>query len=43
MQKFCWLKSGKCFGEARFLILWHHMGDRWVVTRVFSYGHHATE
>jgi len=43
MQKFCWLKSGKCFGEARFLVLWQHMGDRWVVTRVFSYGHHATE
>lgn len=38
-QKFCWLKSGTCFGEARFLILWHHLDDRWVVTRVFSYGH----
>lgn len=38
-QKFCWLKSGKCFGEAQFLILWHHLDDRWVITRVFSYGH----
>lgn len=42
-QKFCWLKSGKCFGEAQFLILWHHLDDRWVITRVFSYGHRATE
>ena len=42
-QKFCWLKSGKCFGEAQFLILWHHLNDRWVVTRVFSYGHHTIE
>lgn len=40
-QKFCWLRSGKCFGEAQFLILWHHADNRWVVTRVFSYGHHA--
>lgn len=38
-QKFCWLKSGKCFGEAQFLILWHHLDNRWVITRVFSYGH----
>jgi hypothetical protein len=38
-QKFCWLKSGKCFGEAQFLILWQHQDNRWVVTRVFSYGH----
>lgn len=38
-QKFCWIKSGKCFGEAQFLILWHHLDNRWIVTRVFSYGH----
>lgn len=43
MQKFCWLKSGKCFGEAQFLILWHHLDNRWIVTRVFSYGHHPIE
>jgi len=42
-QKFCWLKSGECFGEARFLILWHHLDNRWVATRMFSYGHHAIE
>lgn len=38
-QKFCWLKSGKCFGAGQFLILWHHLGNRWVVTRAFSYDH----
>ena len=42
-QKFCWLKSGECFGEAQFLILWHHADNRWVITRVFSYGHRAIE
>jgi hypothetical protein len=42
-QKFCWLESGKCFGEAQFLILWHHLDNRWVVTRVFSYGHRPIE
>lgn len=38
-QKFCWLKSGKCFGEGQFFILWHHLDNRWVATRVFSYDH----
>lgn len=42
-QKFCWLKSGVCFGEAQFLILWHHLDNRWVITRVFSYGHRPTQ
>jgi len=42
-QEFCWLKSGKCFGEAQFLILWQHFDNRWVVTRVFSYGHRPIE
>lgn len=40
-QKFCWLESGKCFGAAQFLILWRHLENRWVVTRVFGDGHHA--
>jgi hypothetical protein len=42
-QKFCWLKTGKCFGEAQFLVLWHHLDDHWVITRVFSYGHRSIE
>lgn len=42
-QKFCWLKSGVCFGAGQFLILWHHLDTRWVVTRAFSYDHHPTK
>jgi len=36
---FCEIKSGKCFGEAAFLIVWHHSSTGWEVTRIFSYGH----
>jgi hypothetical protein len=42
-HKFCWLKSGECFGTGQFLILWHHLDSRWVITRVFSYGHRPME
>jgi Domain of unknown function (DUF4440) len=38
-HRFCWIKTGKCFGIGDFFILWHHIHGRWVVTRVFSYGH----
>lgn len=38
---FCEIKSDKCFGEAKFLIVWHHSSEGWEITRVFSYGHHA--
>lgn len=40
-QTFCDIKSEKCFGEARFLIVWHQTPDGWRATRIFSYGHHA--
>jgi hypothetical protein len=40
-QAFCDIKSAKCFGEAKFLIVWHQTPEGWRVTRVFSYGHHA--
>jgi hypothetical protein len=39
-HRFCWIKTGKCFGVGNFFILWHHIGGRWVVARMFSYGHH---
>jgi hypothetical protein len=39
-HRFCWIKTGKCFGIGDFFILWHNMHGRWVVTRAFSYGHH---
>jgi hypothetical protein len=40
-HKFCNIKSGKCFGQAQFLIVWHHLPNKWVATRIFSYGHRA--
>ena len=40
-QTFCDVKSEKCFGEAKFLIVWHQTPDGWCATRIFSYGHHA--
>jgi hypothetical protein len=40
---FCAIKSGKCFGEAKFLIVWHHSRSGWEITRIFSYGHRAIE
>jgi hypothetical protein len=38
---FCGIKSGQCFGEAKFLIVWHQSSDGWEITRIFSYGHQA--
>lgn len=38
---FCDIKSSKCFGEAKFLIVWHRTTDGWEITRIFSYGHEA--
>ncbi|GGA14447.1 nuclear transport factor 2 family protein [Dyella caseinilytica] len=38
---FCEIKSGKCFGEAKFLVVWHQTSDGWEITRIFSYGHEA--
>jgi hypothetical protein len=40
-QEFCDVKSEKCFGAAKFLIVWRQTPDGWHITRVFSYGHHA--
>lgn len=43
-HKFCYIKTGKCFGEAQFFIVWHHQKDgKWEATRIFSYGHRAIE
>ena len=38
-HKFCDLKTGQCFGEAKFLIVWRQQAGRWEATRIFSYGH----
>jgi hypothetical protein len=40
---FCEFKSRKCFGEAKFLIVWHHSSAGWEITRIFSYGHQAID
>jgi hypothetical protein len=40
---FCEIASGKCFGEAKFLIVWHHAPEGWEITRIFSYGHQAID
>ncbi len=40
---FCAIKSNKCFGEAKFLIVWHHSSTGWEITRILSYGHQAID
>jgi hypothetical protein len=42
-HQFCEIDSSKCFGEAKFLIVWHHAPEGWEITRVFSYGHQAID
>lgn len=40
IHRFCDLKTGACFGEALFVIVWHHLaGEQWQATRILSYGH----
>lgn len=39
-QIFCEVKTGKCVGAAKFMLVWHQTPDGWHVTRAFSYGHH---
>jgi hypothetical protein len=42
VHRFCHFDTGKCEGEADFLIIWHQLGDgSWKVSRVVSYGHRA--
>ncbi len=42
-HRFCHYKAGgathPCEGQAEFTILWRQVGDRWIITRAFSYGH----
>ncbi len=42
-QIFCEIKSGKCFGAAKFMFVWQQTPDGWRITRAFSYDHHAIE
>lgn len=43
VHRFCQFNTGKCNGEADFVVVWRHQGDAWQITRVLSYGHHAIE
>jgi uncharacterized protein DUF4440 len=38
-HRFCQFKTGNCEGIADFVIVWHHDGETWQITRVLSYGH----
>lgn len=38
-HRFCPLGSSDCPGIAEFVIIWHHDGDTWRITRVLSYAH----
>lgn len=40
-HRFCQIADGKCDGAADFVMVWRQRGDRWMVTRVLSYGHRA--
>lgn len=42
-HRFCAFNSAQCDGIADFAIVWRQQGDRWQITRVLSYGHHAIE
>ena len=42
-HRFCHYKpdgaTHPCEGQAEFTIVWRHTGDKWTITRAFSYGH----
>ena len=40
---FCQLAGKDCEGLADYTIVWHQVGDHWLITRVLSYGHRANK
>ena len=42
-HRFCQFSTGACEGIADFTIVWRRQDDRWLITRVLSYGHRASE
>jgi hypothetical protein len=40
-HRFCQLATGQCDGIAEFVVVWHHDGDSWQITRALSYAHRA--
>ncbi|TXI15531.1 MAG: nuclear transport factor 2 family protein [Roseateles sp.] len=41
VHRFCQSGADRCEGAADFLIIWQRDGERWLITRVVSYGHRA--
>jgi len=41
VHRFCQMSDGSCEGLADFVIVWHHVDNRWLITRVLSYGHRS--
>jgi hypothetical protein len=39
VHRFCHFASGKCEGQADYLIVWRFKDSKWEMTRVMSYGH----
>jgi hypothetical protein len=40
-HRFCQFDTGRCAGEADFLILWKRTAEGWKATRVVSFAHHG--
>jgi predicted ester cyclase len=36
---FCQIETQECEGKANFVMVWRNINDKWVITRVLSYGH----
>ena len=43
VHRFCQLDSGDCEGMADFVIVWRQQDNKWLITRVLSYGHRTAE
>jgi hypothetical protein len=43
VHRFCKLDSGDCEGMADFVIVWRQQDNKWLITRVLSYGHRTAE
>lgn len=39
VHRFCQTTTGKCEGEADFVMVWRNTDGKWVVTRTLSFGH----
>ncbi|OHE84819.1 MAG: DUF4440 domain-containing protein, partial [Lysobacterales bacterium RIFOXYA1_FULL_69_10] len=42
-HRFCQVDSGRCEGEAEFVMLWRHQDGRWQVTRAISFNHRPAD